>query len=83
MTLYGFAVTLSRPTHCHPRRLRDVRCIDAEVRAQRGAGVAAAEAIGAEGQVAPLGRHNGANALGHGAHIVRGGDDGALAGTEL
>ena len=28
-----------------PRRLRDVRRIDAEVRAQRGAGVAAAEAV--------------------------------------
>ena len=72
----------SATTQRIPRRLRDVRGIDAEVRAQRGAGVAAAEAVGAERQVAPFGRHNGADALGHGAHVVRDGDDGALASTE-
>ena len=73
------SATTQRIPHC----LRNVRCIDAEVHAQRGAGVAAAEAGGAERQVAPLGWQKGTDAFGHGAHVVRGGDDGALASTEL
>jgi hypothetical protein len=43
--------------------------------AQRGAGVAAAEAVGAERHAAPAGRQEGADLLGHRAHVVGGDDD--------
>jgi len=55
----------------------DVIAVDFEVAAQVGAGVAAAEAVGAEDGV--LHRHVFAELVGEGAHVVRRGDGRALA----
>ena len=58
------------------RRSHDALRVDAEKAPQRGARVAAAEAVGAQGQV--LARHPGADQIGHRAHIIGRGDHRAV-----
>ena len=62
------------------RRLGDVVAVDFEEAAQVGAGVGAAEAVGAQDRV--MARHEGADLVGEGAHVIGGGDGRALAGFE-
>ena len=75
----GVSIVIERIAY---RRLRNAVGVHRKKAAQRSPRVAAAKAIGAQRVVEAAFGHEGAHALGHGTHVVGGGDHGALGASK-